>query len=175
MDRPSTGTLLIDGEDTERLSERALTSLRLFKLGFVFQSFNLIPSLTATQNIALPLRLQGGLSRRESTERVEALLDRVGLARYGRNRPSELSGGQQQRVAVARALVGNPKLVLADEPTANLDSTTGAGIIRLLRDLCEKEFVTFIIATHDVAVMRESTRRVELRDGAICSDDELSS
>src|ERR671922_259942 len=135
VDTPTTGRVLVDGKDTRDLSERALTALRLHRIGFIFQTFNLVQVLSVFQNVEFPLLLQGGLAKRERQARVLALLEAVGLADHARHRPSELSGGQRQRVAIARALVTRPAIVLADEPTANLDHKTGAGILALMKEI----------------------------------------
>lgn len=167
VDTPSAGRVQVAGNDTSRLSERALTALRLHTIGFIFQTFNLVSVLSVFQNVELPLLLQQGHSSRERRSRVAALLEQVGLAAHARHRPSELSGGQRQRVAVARALVTRPKLVLADEPTANLDSVTGGHIIDLMRELNRKDGTTFIFSTHDAKVMAHASAIVRLADGRI--------
>jgi putative ABC transport system ATP-binding protein len=167
VDTPTTGRVVVAGEDTSRLSERALTDLRLHKIGFIFQTFNLVPVLNVFQNVEFPLLLQGGHSSRERRARVDALLEAVGLADHARHRPSELSGGQRQRVAVARALVARPAIVLADEPTANLDSATGANIIDLMRDMNRRDGTTFIFSTHDAKVMAHASAVVRIADGAL--------
>ncbi len=171
VDKPSTGHVTVCGCDTSRLSERQLTSLRLNSIGFIFQSFNLVPVLTVHRNVELPLLLQGRLSKAARKEAVFDLLDRVGLKDHAHHRPSELSGGQRQRVAIARALVTKPELVLADEPTANLDSTTGQSILDLMRELNETQQTTFIFSTHDAKVMHCATTRVRLVDGCIAEPD----
>jgi putative ABC transport system ATP-binding protein len=165
VDTPTSGTVEVAGKNTRELSERDLTSLRLHTIGFIFQSFNLVSVLTVFQNIELPLLLQRELTGRERAQRVTALLDRVGLHEYGGHRPSELSGGQRQRVAIARALVTRPHIVLADEPTANLDSVTGANILDLMRELNRTERTTFIFSTHDQKVMSHANAVVRLADG----------
>jgi putative ABC transport system ATP-binding protein len=167
VDTPTSGTVIVDGRDTSALSERALTDLRLHTIGFIFQSFNLVAVLSVFQNVEFPLLLQGGTTRRERQERVTALLEAVGIGAYARHRPSELSGGQRQRVAVARALVTRPTLVLADEPTANLDSATGANIIDLMRDMNRRDGTTFIFSTHDPKVMAHANAVVRIEDGRI--------
>jgi putative ABC transport system ATP-binding protein len=167
VDTPTAGTVLVNGRDTSRLSERALTDLRLHTIGFIFQSFNLVSVLSVFQNVEFPLLLRGTLSRKEREARVLALLEAVGLHEHVRHRPSELSGGQRQRVAVARALVTAPKLVLADEPTANLDSTTGANIIDLMRDMNRRDGTTFVFSTHDPKVMAHANAVVRIADGRI--------
>jgi putative ABC transport system ATP-binding protein len=174
VDTPTTGKVHVDGQDTSVLSERQLTDLRLRKIGFIFQTFNLVPVLTVFQNVEFPLLLQGGLSRHERQARVGGLLDAVGLGSHAKHRPSELSGGQRQRVAVARALVGKPKLVLADEPTANLDSQTGANIIDLMRDLNRKDGTTFLFSTHDPKVMSHATALVRIADGRLQAREDLT-
>ncbi len=174
VDTPSAGTVTVAGQDTSRLSERALTDLRLHQIGFIFQSFNLVQVLSVFQNVEFPLLLQGGLTTRERAARVTGLLEAVGIGGYGRHRPSELSGGQRQRVAVARALVTRPKLVLADEPTANLDSQTGQNIIDLMRDLNRKDGVTFVFSTHDPKVMAHASAIVRIADGQVAGREALA-
>jgi putative ABC transport system ATP-binding protein len=169
VDTPTSGTVIVNGRDTGRLSERALTDLRLRTIGFIFQSFNLVPVLSVFQNVEFPLLLQGSLSRRERQGRVLALLEAVGLAEHSRHRPSELSGGQRQRVAIARALVTRPRLVLADEPTANLDSQTGETIIDLMREMNRRDGTTFIFSTHDPKVMSHAHAILRIEDGRIAS------
>jgi putative ABC transport system ATP-binding protein len=167
VDTPTSGKVVVAGEDTSALSERALTSLRLNRLGFIFQSFNLVNVLTVFQNVEFPLLLQRKHSSKERKERVRELLSQVGLSDYLTHRPNELSGGQRQRVAVARALVTRPEIVLADEPTANLDSVTGQNIIDLMRDMSRKFGTTFIFSTHDAKVMSHASILVKLADGKI--------
>jgi putative ABC transport system ATP-binding protein len=167
VDTPTSGTVLVNGADTSRLSERKLTDLRLRTIGFIFQSFNLVQVLSVYQNVEFPLLLQGGLSRKERQARVLGLLEAVGIAGHARHRPSELSGGQRQRVAVARALVTRPAIVLADEPTANLDSQTGANIIDLMKEMNRKDDTTFIFSTHDPKVMSHASAIVRIADGRI--------
>jgi putative ABC transport system ATP-binding protein len=165
VDVPTSGTVEVAGNDTRQLSERQLTSLRLHTIGFIFQSFNLVSVLTLFQNVELPLLLQGKLSGPERVKRVTSLLDRVGLREHAGHRPSELSGGQRQRVAIARALVTKPGLVLADEPTANLDSVTGQNILDVMKELNRTEGTTFIFSTHDQRVMSNANAIVRLADG----------
>jgi putative ABC transport system ATP-binding protein len=167
VDTPTAGTVVVDGRDTSRLSERALTELRLRTIGFIFQSFNLVQVLSVFQNVEFPLLLQGGLGRRERRDRVLALLDAVGIGSHARHRPSELSGGQRQRVAVARALVTRPALVLADEPTANLDSKTGANLIDLMKEMNRRDGTTFVFSTHDPKVMSHASAIVRIADGQL--------
>jgi putative ABC transport system ATP-binding protein len=167
VDTPTSGTVEVAGKDTRQLSERALTELRLNTIGFIFQSFNLVSVLSVFQNVELPLLLQRRLSTSERRKRVVALLERVGLAEHARHRPSELSGGQRQRVAIARALVTRPQLVLADEPTANLDSVTGQNILDVMKELNRTEKTTFIFSTHDAHVMSNASAVVRLADGKL--------
>jgi len=170
VDTPTSGTVRIDGQSTSELNDSGLTKLRLHKLGFIFQSFNLIAVLDLYQNVEFPLLLQGGLSRKERDARVREMVEKVGLTKQLRQRPNELSGGQRQRVAIARALVTRPMIVLADEPTANLDSTTGANIIELMRDINHAEKTTFIFSTHDPMVMDRADRVARMADGKIIDD-----
>lgn len=167
MDVPTEGTVSIDGTVTNQLRDHALTNLRLNRIGFIFQSFNLINVLDAYQNVEFPLLLQGTLGGKARRSRVNEMLERVGLTKQSSQRPNELSGGQRQRVAIARALVTNPAIVLADEPTANLDSTTGTAIVELMRDLNKNEGITFIFSTHDPKVMDRATRLVLVADGRV--------
>jgi putative ABC transport system ATP-binding protein len=167
VDTATSGIVEVAGKNTSTLSERVLTDLRLNTIGFIFQSFNLVSVLSVLQNVELPLLLQKRLNGTQRRERVERLLDQVGLKGYGVHRPSELSGGQRQRVAIARALVTGPKIVLADEPTANLDSVTGEHILSLMRELNRTEKTTFIFSTHDAKVMAHATTIVRLADGKV--------
>lgn len=171
VDTATRGRVMIDGQDTSKLRERALTSLRLHKLGFIFQTFNLIPVLDVYDNVEFPLLLQGKISKKERRERVKELVDRVGLSDQLKQRPGELSGGQRQRVAIARALVSRPQIVLADEPTANLDSVTGQTIIDLMREINVAYQTTFIFSTHDERVMRHAQRIIKLVDGKVAADE----
>jgi putative ABC transport system ATP-binding protein len=167
VDTATRGLVEVTGNDTAKLSESALTRLRLNTIGFIFQSFNLVSVLTVFQNVEFPLLLQRKLNGKARKERVEQLLTQVGLLDHAKHRPNELSGGQRQRVAIARALVTEPQIVLADEPTANLDSTTGAAIIDLMKDLNQKKGTTFIFSTHDHRVMQHAQSVVRLDDGLI--------
>jgi putative ABC transport system ATP-binding protein len=167
VDVATRGTVSVAGKDTLKLPDRKLTELRLHTLGFIFQSFNLIAVLNVFQNVEFPLLLQRKLYRAERKNRVLALLEQVGLASHAKHRPNELSGGQRQRVAVARALVTQPKIVLADEPTANLDSTTGQNIIDLMKAMNAQQGTTFIFSTHDAKVMAHASSVVRLSDGLI--------
>jgi putative ABC transport system ATP-binding protein len=167
VDTATTGEVRIDGHDTRHLSDRQLTELRLNTLGFIFQSFNLVAVLSVFQNVEFPLLLQNKLTQTQRKARIDELLQEVGLASHAQHRPSELSGGQRQRVAVARALVTRPKIVLADEPTANLDSKTGETIIDLMKEMNRIEKTTFIFSTHDAKVMSHANSIVRLADGRI--------
>jgi putative ABC transport system ATP-binding protein len=164
LDRPTSGTVALAGTELARLSERKLTILRRERIGFVFQAFNLMPSLTVTQNIALPLRLDGRRARRADVRGVAA---RVGLDQRLRHRPSQLSGGQQQRVAIARALITRPEVVFADEPTGALDTRTGRGVLALLREVVDADGHTVVMVTHDPAAAAHADRVVLLADGQI--------
>jgi putative ABC transport system ATP-binding protein len=165
LDTPTSGEIEIDGESVGRLGSGKRADLRARKIGFIFQTFNLIPVLTAYENVEYPLLLQKRGDNARS--KVEAALAQVGLADRARHRPAELSGGQQQRVAVARALVTDPALVLADEPTANLDSKTGQEIIELMHRLNRERGTTFIFSTHDPRIMKAADRVVEITDGRL--------
>jgi putative ABC transport system ATP-binding protein len=167
VDTPTSGTVEVAGKNTRELSERQLTDLRLDTIGFIFQSFNLVSVLTVFQNCELPLLLQKSIGTAERRRRVDELLDKVGLLDHAKHRPSELSGGQRQRVAIARALVTRPQLVLADEPTANLDSVTGQNILDLMKDLNRTQGTTFIFSTHDAKVMSYANAIVRLADGKV--------
>ena len=171
VDLPTGGEVLVDGQSTARLDDGQLTDLRLHKIGFIFQTFNLIDVLDVAQNVAFPLLLQGGMTKAERGRWVEELVDRVGLKGQITQRPNELSGGQRQRVAIARALVNRPAIVLADEPTANLDTITGESILQLMRELNTQRDTTFIFSTHDPHVMRHATRVVHIHDGLVNGDD----
>ncbi|MBW1871885.1 MAG: ABC transporter ATP-binding protein, partial [Deltaproteobacteria bacterium] len=167
VDVPTSGTVLVEGQSTGKLKDRARTNLRLNKLGFIFQTFNLIPVLNASQNVEFPLLLQGGMSKKERHSRVAEMIELVDLVPQAKQRPNELSGGQRQRVAIARALVSQPAIVLADEPTANLDSVTGLNIINLMKELNRKKQTTLIFSTHDPRVMEHARRMIEIVDGRI--------
>ncbi len=169
LDRPTSGRLWVADEELATMSRRALAELRLRKIGFVFQEYNLIPVLSAIENVEYVMLLQG-VTDEERRRRAMAILNEVGLAGLDDRRPSELSGGQQQRVAVARAIVSEPALVLADEPTANLDSATGAALMDLMRQLNEEKGVTFVFSTHDAMVMERARRLVRLKDGQIVGE-----
>lgn len=166
LDRPDTGRVLVAGVDVTTASERRLLALRRTVLGFVFQSFGLVPILTARENVSVPLRLLG-VDRREREQRVDAALALVGLLDHAEQRPGELSGGQQQRVSVARAVVHRPQLLIADEPTGQLDSQTGRSIMELLIALVREQRMAAIVATHDAALVALAHHVIELRDGAV--------
>lgn len=170
LDQPSKGSVKVDGSELTNLSKNELIDFRLNNIGFVFQSYNLIPVLTAYENIEFVMLLQETPAAERKT-RVEELLKAVGLEGRGRNRPSKLSGGQQQRVAVARALAPKPKFILADEPTANLDSKSTAKLLDIMEQLNEKEGVTFLFSTHDQRVIDRARRVINLSDGCIVSDE----
>jgi putative ABC transport system ATP-binding protein len=167
IDTPTGGTIHIEGHNVSGKTADELADLRLNKLGFVFQTFNLLPVLSAQENVEYPLMQQSGVDKKMRQERVRHYLNVVGLERYAHHRPNELSGGQRQRVAIARALATHPSIVLADEPTANLDHKTGEGILTLMKDINQKEGTTFIFSTHDAKVMQMADRVIELTDGRI--------
>jgi len=173
LDKPTKGKVYIDGKDITSMHGRALTRLRRFTVGFVFQFYNLIPVLTAYENIELPL-LVAGVSGKDRKKRIKELLDLVGLTPRAKHRPDELSGGEQQRVAIARALVNRPKLILADEPTGDLDSKTGREVILALRDLCKREGVSVIVITHDSMVAEMADRVLLMRDGQFVGEKTLA-
>lgn len=170
LDRATSGKYFLDGEDINEKTGDSLALIRRDKIGFIFQTFNLIPILTAFENVEFPLILKGGISQSERRQKVENILDEVGLLELKNRKPSELSGGQQQRVSIARALVKGPELVLADEPTANLDSASGKDVLDLMLDLNNKLGVTFIFSTHDSMVMDYAKRLIMLKDGEVESD-----
>ena len=168
LDSATGGTLAVLGQDLGALSLRARADLRLRSLGFVFQAYNLIPVLTARENIEFILELQG--AGRERRARASSILQQLGLAEFGDRRPAELSGGQQQRVAVARAVVARPRLVLADEPTANLDGENAEMLLHMMRDLNERDGLTFVFSTHDPRVVAHARRVIKLVDGRVVDD-----
>ena len=169
LDRPSGGSVEVDGSELSTLDEEGMAEYRRRSVGFVFQSFNLIAAMTAQENVALPLVFAGFPPERREA-RASELLARVGLAERADHKPTELSGGEQQRVAIARAIVNAPSLLLADEPTGNLDTTTGAQILALLREMNEDDGVTLLLTTHDPDVASTADRVVRMRDGEIESD-----
>ena len=169
LDLVDSGRIVVDGNEFDKMNQSQLAALRLHNVGFVFQSYNLIPVLSAIENVEYVMLLQG-VSPSERQKRSKKILDEVGLESMYDRRPAELSGGQQQRVAVARAIVSNPSIVLADEPTANLDSVTGMGLLEIMKQMNENKKVTFIFSTHDNMVMEYALRIVYLRDGLIADD-----
>jgi putative ABC transport system ATP-binding protein len=167
IDTATTGEILMDGKDISRVSDKILTGLRLRKIGFIFQTFNLIPVLNVVENVEFPLLLMKDRTEAQRRIKVDELIEAVGLKPYAHHRPHELSGGQRQRVAIARALVTDPAIVLADEPTANLDSVTGESILELMKRMNVERKTTFIFSTHDAGVLRYAKRIVEIRDGVL--------
>jgi putative ABC transport system ATP-binding protein len=170
LDMPTSGEIIIDGTNLSKLKPSQLIDFRLRKIGFVFQSYNLIPVLTAKENVEFIMALQKWPDL-EKNERTMSLLKEVGLGDRANSRPSKLSGGQQQRVAVARALASRPKFVLADEPTANLDSKSAAKLLEIMEKLNHEEKITFIFSTHDARVVKMAHRVITLEDGKVVSDD----
>ncbi len=170
LDVPTSGSVIVGGRDTDSLSKRELAALRRETIGFIFQAYNLIPVLTAIENVSFPLVLLGE-SARDARDKSRAMLESVGLVGMDDRRPKEMSGGQQQRVAIARALVKSPAIILADEPTANLDSKTAREILELMARLNERAGTTFVFSTHDKLVMDFARRIVSLRDGLVESEE----
>ncbi len=169
LDKADSGQIVVDGNSYEKMSQSQLAELRLHKIGFVFQAYNLIPVLSAVENVEFVMLLQG-LPASERRQKAETILDDVGLTGKYDRRPAELSGGQQQRVAVARAIVSNPSIVLADEPTANLDSKTGQGLLEMMAQMNTEKKITFIFSTHDKMVMNYARRLTLLHDGRLAED-----
>jgi putative ABC transport system ATP-binding protein len=169
LDEPTSGKVFLEDVDLSTLSKGELARVRLLKLGFVFQAYNLIPVLTAAENVEFVL-MQQGMPDKERRKRTMKLLDELDIGEYADRRPNAMSGGQQQRVAVARAIASEPMLVLADEPTANLDSETAGSLLDLMRDLNQTKKITFIFSTHDPMVMERAERLVKLKDGQIVTD-----
>lgn len=167
IDFATEGIVKIDGTEITKLTDKSITDIRLHKIGFIFQTFNLIPVLNILENVEFPLLLMKKQSRKEVQARAEKLIEEVGLKEFTKHRPAELSGGQRQRVAIARALVTNPSIVLADEPTANLDSVTGESILELMREMNKTEKTTFIFSTHDANILKYAQRTVKIKDGLI--------
>ncbi len=169
LDVPTSGKIFFDRQNLLQLPKNALAELRLRKIGFIFQAYNLIPVLTALENVEFVMMLQG-VEENERRKRAMAILEELGIAEYAHTRPNLMSGGQQQRVAIARAIVSNPLLILADEPTANLDSKTGEGLMDLMSKMNQEKGVTFIFSTHDKMVMDRARRLILLRDGQVAED-----
>ncbi|OGS46218.1 MAG: ABC transporter [Elusimicrobia bacterium RIFOXYD2_FULL_34_15] len=167
IDFATEGSVQVGGREITSLKDKEITDIRLNKIGFIFQTFNLIPVLDVIENVEFPLLLMKKQSVSEIRKRAEKLIDEVGLTEYAKHRPAELSGGQRQRVAIARALVTNPDIVLADEPTANLDSVTGAQILELMRVMNQIEKTTFIFSTHDANVLKYANNITKIKDGLI--------
>ncbi|MFC1617399.1 ABC transporter ATP-binding protein [Candidatus Margulisiibacteriota bacterium] len=167
IDKASSGVVKIDGEDISNFTDNKLTDLRLFKIGFIFQSFNLIPVLSALENVEFPMLLMRKFSRKEIRRQAIQMMEEVEIGEYIEHKPAELSGGQRQRVAIARALVQKPHLVLADEPTANLDSVTGAKILEIMQKMNKQHNTTFIFSTHDPDVLKYAKTVVKIHDGKI--------
>jgi putative ABC transport system ATP-binding protein len=173
LDRATSGKITLDGARLEQMDENALALFRRRTVGFVFQSFNLIPSMTALENVAFPMQF-AGTSPAQRRAQARSLLNQVGLDNRADHRPSELSGGQQQRVAIARALVNNPRLILADEPTGNLDTSSGAAVMQLLSDL-HNSGRTVLVVTHDPRMIRFATHKIFLLDGRVVTEEEYQS
>ena len=170
LDKPTSGTIIINGTDISTFKTDQMISFRLHNIGFVFQAYNLIPVFTAKENVEFIMQLQGK-SKKERFDRTKSLLDAVGLGERLDSRPNKLSGGQQQRVAVARALASKPKFILADEPTANLDSKSTEMLLDIMEDLNKEENITFIFSTHDARVMKKARRIITIEDGKVISDE----
>lgn len=170
LDKPTSGSLFIDGKDISLLKPKEMVDFRLHNIGFIFQSYNLIPVLTAKENVSFVMDLQGR-KKEEGEQRAKELLGTVGLGDRINSRPAKLSGGQQQRVAVARALASKPKFILADEPTANLDSKSAENLLDMMEKLNEQEKVTFVFSTHDPRIVAKAKRVITLEDGKIVSDE----
>lgn len=168
LDSPSSGSITIDGDEITTMSEDGLATLRSSKIGFIFQSFHLIPSLTAFENVLIPMEIAGA---RDAHERAKELLDEVGLTNRGHHYPTELSGGEQQRVAIARAFANRPKILLADEPTGNLDSKNGRHIFELMTALHHGNNVTLVLVTHDQELAAKAERQIILKDGKVIADN----
>lgn len=173
LDVPTSGDILIDGQPTKALKEDRRAFLRLSHLGFVFQFHFLLPEFSARDNVRLPMRALGHLSEAEQIARANALLEQVGLKDHAHKRPDQLSGGQRQRVAIARALANDPQIILADEPTGNLDTTSSAQVLSMLRHLVDEHRKALVIVTHDLELAAKADRRVTLIDGKIVSDERI--
>jgi putative ABC transport system ATP-binding protein len=173
IDQATKGSVRVHGDEVTKLNDRQVTDLRLHRIGFIFQTFNLIPVLSALENVEFPLLLLKKDSRSAIRAKAEALIEKVGIREFMHHKPAELSGGQRQRVAIARALVTNPDIVLADEPTANLDSVTGAQILELMKEMNAREKTTFIFSTHDHNVLKYARTAVQIKDGRIAEKSKL--
>jgi putative ABC transport system ATP-binding protein len=170
LDTPTSGSVIIEGKDITKFSSKELVLFRLYNIGFVFQDYSLLPVLTAKENVEMPMLLQG-LPKREYERRAVEVLEKVGLKDKMNHKPSQLSGGEQQRIAVARAIAPKPKFILADEPTANLDSASAENLLEIMRQLNQDEGTTFIFSTHDPRVVAKARRVITLKDGEITSDE----
>lgn len=170
LDSPTVGDVILDSKSIAHMSGRELSDFRRDHIGFIFQAYNLIPVLSAEENIEYIMLLQG-VSPKERKQRVQAMLKTVGLEGYADRRPAQLSGGQQQRVAVARAMVSQPSIILADEPTANLDSVTGTALLDMMKSLNETRNMTFVFSTHDPKIMERASRLIHLEDGRVLEDE----
>lgn len=171
LDEPTAGAVLVNGTAVSDLTDRHLAEIRRDNFGFIFQTFNLIPVLTALENVQLPM-IKKGETESSSAAKAKESLERVGLGQFFQNYPGQLSGGQRQRVAIARALGTRPKVILADEPTANLDAATAQGILKVMKDLNEKDGNTFVFSTHDLEIMNMARRLVYLRDGRLLREEQ---
>ena len=171
IDKPDTGTILLNSLDVSNLTDREASDYRNHTIGFIFQNFNLLPVLNAVENVMIPLEIRG-VRNSDARQKAEALLAEVGLTQQMRRRPDEMSGGQRQRIAIARALVTDPLVVLADEPTANLDSGTGEDIIKIMKRINSEKQVTFIFSTHDHNLLGHASRKVQLKDGHIVENSQ---
>ncbi len=172
IDTPSSGKIFLNGQNVSDQTPDQLSELRAKTIGFIFQTFNLFPVLSAEENVEYPLLQRSDISKKERQERVVKFLDIVGLSKFSKHRPNQLSGGQRQRVAIARALATQPKIILADEPTANLDHKTGEGILKLMKDINGKYRTTFIFSTHDARVMAIADRLIHIEDGQVIREND---
>jgi putative ABC transport system ATP-binding protein len=173
IDTATQGKITVHGQEVTTLNDRQVTDLRLHRIGFIFQTFNLIPVLSALENVEFPLLLMKKDSKAEIRKKAEKLIEEVGISEFIKHKPAELSGGQRQRVAIARALVTNPDIVLADEPTANLDSVTGEQILDLMKEMNMREKTTFIFSTHDANVLKYAKTMVKIKDGLVAEKSAL--
>ncbi|MGD0643421.1 MAG: ABC transporter ATP-binding protein [Candidatus Bathyarchaeia archaeon] len=172
LDKATHGKVYLEGKDLSNLNEKSLVEIRRRKIGFIFQFYNLMPVLTAFENVELPMII-AGVPKKEATKRARDLLAAVGLNERANHRPDELSGGQQQRIAIARALANQPTVILADEPTGDLDSASGEQVMKLLRKLSKEQGITVLAATHDVSILNLADRELRMKDGQIISDEKL--